>query len=89
MKMSPGWDEMLRRRLEDPVVAAHKEALQRHRSKVVERVLNPHRRERLAGLEPGRVGYTCTNPFDRPLGSGGFVRCRKASVRIRFLYSQA
>ena len=34
-------------------------------------------------------GYACTNPFDAPRGSGGYVRCSKGHVHIRFLYGQS
>jgi hypothetical protein len=36
-----------------------------------------------------KLGYRCTNPFDRPQGSGGWITCRKGTRAIRFLYGQA
>jgi hypothetical protein len=58
-------------------------------SRIVVRNIGCKRAKRVIKAPASRLGYTCTDPFDRPFGSGGFVHCRKGSVRIRFLYSQA
>ena len=58
-------------------------------SRIVVKNIGCMRAKRVIKIPASKMGYTCTNPFDRPLGSGGFIWCRKASVRIRFLYSQA
>jgi hypothetical protein len=34
-------------------------------------------------------GYRCSNPFERPKGSGGWVVCHKGTRTIKFLYSQS
>lgn len=36
-----------------------------------------------------KLGYQCTDPFDDPQGSGGWVTCRKGKRAIRFLYVQS
>ena len=58
-------------------------------SRIIAKNIGCMRAKRVIKAPAPTRGYTCTNPFDRPRGSGGFIRCRKGSVRIRFLYSQS
>lgn len=34
------------------------------------------------------LGYACSNPFDDPKGSGGWITCRRGARAVKFLYSQ-
>ena len=36
-----------------------------------------------------RLGYRCTNPFDHPHGSGGWITCQRKNRKVTFLYSQS
>lgn len=58
-------------------------------SHIVVKNIGCKRAKRAIKTPARKLGYTCSNPFDRPRGSGGFIHCRKNSVRIRFLYTQS
>jgi hypothetical protein len=58
-------------------------------SRITAQGVGCNRAKRVIRAPAVKLGYRCTNPFDRPSGSGGFVRCRKGPTRIAFLYSQA
>lgn len=34
------------------------------------------------------LGYACSNPFDHPMGSGGWITCRRGAHAVKFLYGQ-
>jgi hypothetical protein len=58
-------------------------------SRLKARGLSCARARQVVKAPASKLGYRCTNPFDRPQGSGGWITCRKGTRAIRFLYGQA
>ena len=57
-------------------------------SRVAVQNISCKRAKRVIKAPATKLGYRCTNPFNRSFGSGGFIRCSKGSTRINFLYAQ-
>src|SRR4051794_1936381 len=58
-------------------------------SRISARGLSYRRARRAIKAPASKLGYRCSNPFDRPKGSGGWIICRKPGRALKFLYSQS
>jgi len=58
-------------------------------SRISARGLSCRRARRAIKAPASKLGYHCSNPFDRPKGSGGWIICRRLGRVLKFLYTQS